>query len=60
MINFVCIHPSSRIALTVVMETMHCFKVQLSLSLRTKFSCISMNTMNDLAPMKNCPRGASN
>ena len=60
MINFVCIPPSSRIALTVAMETMHCFKVQLSLSLRTIFFCISMIPMNDLAPMKKFPRGASN
>ena len=58
MIKFVCIPLSPRIALTVAMETMHCFKVQLSLSLRTKSFCISMIPMNDLAPMKNCARGA--
>ena len=63
MINFVCMPPSSRNALTVAMETMHCFKVQLSLSLRTNFFiffCISMIPVNDLAPMKNCPGDASN
>ena len=43
----------------VAMETMHFFIVQLSLSLRTKFFCISGIPMNNLAPMKNCPgRGA--
>ena len=31
--------------------------VQLSLSLRTKILCISGVTMNNLAPMKNCPGG---
>ena len=31
------------------------FIVQLSLSLRTKILCISGVTINDLAPMKNCP-----
>ena len=49
--------PCSRIALTVAMETMHFFIVQLSLSLRTKILCISGVPMNDLAPMKNCPGG---
>ena len=49
--------PCSRIALTVAMETMHFFIVQLSLSLRTKIFCISGVPMNDLAPMKNCPGG---
>ena len=44
--------PYSRIALTVAMETMHFFIVQLSLSLRTKILCISGVPMNDLAPMK--------
>ena len=57
MVNFVCTHPCSRIAITVAMETMHFFKVQLSLSLRTKILCISGVPMNDLAPMKNCPGG---
>ena len=57
--NFVCIPPSSRIALTVAMETMHCFKVHLSLSLWTKHF-LHFYDPNDLAPMKNCPRGASN
>ena len=41
----------------VAMETIHFFIVQLSLSLRTNFFCISGVPMNDLAPMKNCPRG---
>ena len=36
----------------------HAFStVQLSLSLRTKFVCISGVPRNDLAPMKNCPGG---
>ena len=33
------------------------FIVPLSLSLRTKILCISWVSMNDLAPMKNCPGG---
>ena len=45
---------------TVGMETMHVFIVQLSLSLRTNFFCISGVPGNDLSTMKNCPRGASN
>ena len=49
--------PCSIIALTVAMETMHFFIVQLSLSLRTKILCISGVPMNDSAPMKNCPGG---
>ena len=57
MVNFVCTPPCSRIALTVAMETMYFFIVQLSLSLRTKILCISGVPMNDLAPMKNCPGG---
>ena len=57
MVNFLCTPPCSRIALTVAMETMHFFIVQLSLSLRTKILCISGVLMNDLAPMKNCPGG---
>ena len=57
MVNFLCTPPCSRIALTVAMETMHFFIVQLSLSLRTKILCISGVPMNDLAPMKNCPGG---
>ena len=57
MVNFVCTFPCSRIVLTVAMETMHFFIVQLSLSLRTQFICISGVPMNDLAPMKNCPGG---
>ena len=57
MVNYVCIPICSRIALTVAMETMHFFIVQLSLSLRTKILCISGVPMNDLAPMKNCPGG---
>ena len=57
MVNFLCTSPCSRIALTVAMETMHFFIVQLSLSLRTKILCISGVPMNDLAPMKNCPGG---
>ena len=40
MVNFVCTVLCSRIALTVAMETMHFFIVQLSLSLRTKILCI--------------------
>ena len=58
MANFVCTPLCSRIALTVAMETMHFFIVQLSLSLRTKILCISGVPMNDLAPMKNCHGGA--
>ena len=57
MVNFLCTPSCSRIALTVAMETMHFFIVQLSLSLRTKILCISGVPMNDLAPMKNCPGG---
>ena len=57
MVNFLCTPPCSRIALTVAMETMLFFIVQLSLSLRTKILCISGVPMNDLAPMKNCPGG---
>ena len=57
MVNFLYTPPCSRIALTVAMETMHFFIVQLSLSLRTKILCISGVPMNDLAPMKNCPGG---
>ena len=57
MFNFLCTPPCSRMALTVAMETMHFFIVQLSLSLRTKILCISGVPMNDLAPMKNCPGG---
>ena len=57
MVNFLCTPSCSRIPLTVAMETMHFFIVQLSLSLRTKILCISGVPMNDLAPMKNCPGG---
>ena len=57
MVNFLSTPPCSRIALTVAMETMHFFIVQLSLSLRTKIFCISGVPMNDLAPMKTCPVG---
>ena len=59
MVNFVCTCTPlcSRIALTVAMETMHFFIVQLSLSLRTKNLCISEGPTNDLAPMKNCLGG---
>ena len=57
MVNFVCKPPYSKIVLTVAMETMHFFIVQLSLSLRTKILCISGVPMNDLTPMKNCPGG---
>ena len=39
------------------METMHYFKVQKSLSLKTKILCISWVPMYDLAPMKYCPVG---
>ena len=53
MVNFLCTPPISRIGLTVAMETMDFFIVQLSLSLRTKILCISGVPMNDLAPMKN-------
>ena len=55
MANFVCTPLCSRIALTIAMETMHFFIVQLSLSLRPKILCISGVPMNDLASMKNCP-----
>ena len=44
-----------RIMLTVAMETMHFFIVQLSLSLKTKTICISGVPKNDLTPMKNSP-----
>ena len=57
MVNFLCTPPCPRIGLTVAMETMDFFIVQLSLSLRTKTLCISGVPMNDLAPMKNCPGG---
>ena len=57
MVDFLCTPPCSRIDLTVTMETMDFFIVQLSLSLRTKILCISGVPMNDLAPMKNCPGG---
>ena len=57
MVSFLCTPPCSRIGLTVAMETMDFFIVQLSLSLRTKILCISGVPMNDLAPMKNCPGG---
>ena len=57
MVDFLCTPPCSRIGLTVTMETMDFFIVQLSLSLRTKILCISGVPMNDLAPMKNCPGG---
>ena len=57
MVNFPCTPQCSRIGLTVTMETMEFFIVQLSLSLRTKILCISGVPMNDLAPMKNCPGG---
>ena len=57
MVNFLCTPPCSRTALTVAMETMHFFIVQLSLSLRTKILCISGVPITDLAPMKNCPGG---
>ena len=57
MVNFVCTPPCSRIVLTVAMETMHFFIVQLSLSLRTKILCVYGVPMNNLAPMKNCPGG---
>ena len=57
MINFVCTPQCSRISLTVAMETMHFFIVQLSFSLRTKILCISWVPGNDLAPMKKMPLG---
>ena len=57
MVDFLCTLPCSRIDLTVAMETMDFFILQLSLSLRTKIFCISGVPMNDLAPMKNCPGG---
>ena len=50
-------NPCSRIVIMVAMETMHFFIIQLSLSLRTKFLCISGVPINDLASMKNCPGG---
>ena len=57
MVDCLCTPPCSRIGLTVTMETMDFFIVQLSLSLRTKILCISGVPMNDLAPIKNCPGG---
>ena len=59
--NFVCTPPMLKIMLTVAMETMKFFIVQIS-SLRTKFLCISVVPINDMAPMKNCPgvQGRSN
>ena len=51
--KFVCIPPSSRIALSVAMETMHSFKVQLTSSLRTIF-CISVVQINDLKKSCGC------
>ena len=57
MVNFLCTPPCPRISLTVAMETMDFFIVQLSLSLRTKILCISGVPMNDLTSMKNCPGG---
>ena len=55
------VHPHAKIMLTVAMETMKFFIVQIS-SLRTKFLCISGVPINDMAPMKNCPgvQGRSN
>ena len=57
MINVVCTPPFLRITLTVAMETVHFFIVQLSFSLRTKNLCISWVPINDLAPMKSCLGG---
>ena len=50
MFNFVCIPPSSRITLTVAMETVHCFIVRFSLSLGQKFCCNS-----GVPTTKTCP-----
>ena len=52
MVNFVCTPPSSRIMLTVAMEAVHFFMVQLSLALGTSWVPI-----NDLAPVKICLGG---
>ena len=52
MVNFVWTPPYSRITITVAMETMHFFILQLSLSLRTKIICISRVPINDLALVK--------
>ena len=57
MVDFVCTPPFSRIKLTVAMETMHFFIVQLSLSLKAKHICISRVQINDLAPVKICLGG---
>ena len=56
------VHPMLIIKLTVAMETMHFFIVQLSLSLRINIICISGVPKNHLTPMKNCPgvQGRSN
>ena len=51
--------PMLKNLVTVAMETMHVFIVQLSLSLRKIFFCISGVPGNDLATMKNRPGGAS-
>ena len=47
--------PCSRIMLTIAMEIMNLFIVQISLSSRTKILCVSGVPINDLALMKNCP-----
>ena len=39
----------------VAMETMHFFIEQKSLSLATQMICISVDPMNDLAPLKDSP-----
>ena len=52
----ICMYtPCLRIMLMVAMETKPFFIEQKSLSLTTKFLCISGVPMNDLAPLKDCP-----
>ena len=55
MIEFVCIPPSIRIAIWVVMVTMHFHIAHMSLFLRTFFFRIQGVPGNNLASMKNCP-----
>ena len=57
MIGFVGLPPSLRIALGVVMETMHFHIVQTGLFLRTTLFRIKGVPMSNLAPMRNCPGG---
>ena len=45
--------------LWVAMETMHFHIAQTKIDLRTPSFCIQGVPMNNLAPMKNCPRGVN-